>query len=96
MSECLSKSSDARKYSIALQNLDCGGDLATKLMEFSKKLETLLNKLQDLRKRGVNSEDAYDRYFKILDDKLEWYQKAEAQYGIGDWAPTIKETNNQE
>lgn len=79
MSECLSKSSDARKYAIALRNLDYKGDLATKLMEFSAKLEKIFAKLQDLRKRNVSDPDAYEKYFAILDEKLDWYQKAEAQ-----------------
>lgn len=79
MSECLSKSSEARKYSIALRDLDYGGDLAAKLMAFSSKMETVFAKLQDMRKRKVSDEKPYNNLFKIIDDKLDWYTKAEAQ-----------------
>lgn len=69
----------ARKYAISLKNIAYSGDLADQMMQFSKKMETVYQKLQDLVSREVKSESAFKKYFVILDDKMQWYEKAEAR-----------------
>ena len=78
MEECLKKGAEGRKFAIALQAIEYSGDLANQLMNFSAKMEKIFHHLQDLRKRKVTEESAYAKHFKIIEEKLSWYEKAEA------------------
>ena len=78
MDDCLKKGADARKYAIALGSLEYSGDLSKQLLAFSDKMEKVFKILQDLRSRKVTDEGAFSKYFRIIDDKLAWYAKAEA------------------
>ena len=77
MEQCLSKGASARKFAISLANLEYSGDLADKMMQFSSKMEKLYQHLQDLVSRKVQDKASYTKYFAILDDKTQWYEKAE-------------------
>ena len=79
MEECLKKSADGRKYAVALGSLEYSGDLSKELVTFSSKLETVFQKMQELRSQGNKDERVYSKFFQILDDKFSWYQKAEAR-----------------
>ena len=81
MDECLKKSAEGRRYAVALGSLEYSGDLSKELMAFSNKLETVFQKMQELRSHGNKDENAYQKYFKILEEKFKWYQKAEARPG---------------
>ena len=78
MDECLKRGGDGRKYAIALSALEYSGDLSNQLMAFSNKMEAVFKMLQDLRKRKVEDESAYTKHFAIMEDKLAWFDKAEA------------------
>lgn len=80
MESCLKKSADARKYAIALGATDYSGALSTQLMTFSQKMEQVYKILQDLTSRKVEEEKEYEKHFNIIDDKIVWYEKAEAGY----------------
>lgn len=78
MEDCLKKSGEGRKFFVALETIDYSGDLAVQMNNFSKKLEVVFQKMQNLRSQGVLDPSRYAKYFTILDEKLEWYKKAEA------------------
>lgn len=78
MEECLKKGADGRKFGVSLESLEYSGDLASKMLEFSKKMETVYKKLQELRSSGSTDEAQYEKMFSIIDSKLEWFTKAEA------------------
>ncbi|CAK9111496.1 Uncharacterized protein SCF082_LOCUS51754 [Durusdinium trenchii] len=77
MEECLKKGADGRKFGVSLESLEYSGDLASKMLEFSKKMETVYKKLQELRSSGSTDEAQYEKMFSIIDSKLEWFTKAE-------------------
>jgi methionyl-tRNA formyltransferase len=77
MDECLKKGADARKSAIALGSLEYSGDLSKQLMQFSDKMEKVFKILQDLRSRKISDPDQYSKYFDILDEKMQWYNKAD-------------------
>ena len=79
MESCLSKGSAARKFAISLGTLDYTGDLSTRLMHFSKKMEAVYKIIQNLVAQKNEDPKAYSKYFTILDDKFAWYEKAEAR-----------------
>eukprot|EP00434_Breviolum_minutum_P010385 symbB.v1.2.009160.t1/scaffold578.1/size184707/1 len=78
MDQCLKKGADARKSAISLGSLEYSGDLANQLLNFSSKMEHIYKLLQDLQSRKVEDESQYTKHFAIVDDKLQWYDKAEA------------------
>lgn len=77
MEQCLKKGADARKSAISLGSLEYSGDLANQLLNFSSKMEHIYKLLQDLQSRKVEDESQYTKHFAIVDDKLQWYDKAE-------------------
>eukprot|EP00438_Fugacium_kawagutii_P016329 Skav212449 [mRNA] locus=scaffold1094:316880:323381:+ [translate_table: standard] len=78
MDECLKKGAEGRKLSIQLQQLEYSGDLPQQMLKFSSKMETVYGLVQDLVKRKVESESKYERHFALIDEKLSWFEKAEA------------------
>lgn len=78
MDECLKKSAEARKFSISLSTLEYSGDLVSSLQKFSVKMEQVFRLLQDLVGRKIEDEDQYKKHFAIVDERLQWYEKAEA------------------
>lgn len=78
MNACLQKGVDARKHALNLGNLEYTGDLNKKLLQFSAKMERVFQLIQNLRDQKEQNEDAYKGHLKIIDEKLAWYQKAEA------------------
>ena len=78
MDECLKKSAEARKYSISLSALEYSGDLVQSLQKFSDKMERVFRLLQDLVGRKIDDEESYRKHFAIVDERLQWYEKAEA------------------
>lgn len=85
MEECLKQGGEARKHSISLGSLEYSGDLSDKLMQFSKKMETVYKHLQNLLTSKSKDEKTYQHYYRIADAKLEWYVKAEVLRERGDY-----------
>ena len=79
MEVCLSKGGQARKDAIALGNLEYTGDLAKRLMEFSSKMEHIYKKLQALVQEKSDDAQRYMKFFGVIDEKLQWYEKAQAR-----------------
>ena len=82
MDDALKKAAEGRRYAISLSSLDYSGDLSSKLMAFSDKLEKCFKAVQDLRSRKVKDEKPYAKFLDVIDEKLVWYEKAEA-YWVG-------------
>lgn len=78
MNACLQKGVDARKHALNLGNIDYTGDLNQKLLQFSSKMERVFQLMQNLRDQGETSETMFTGHLKIIDEKLAWYEKAEA------------------
>lgn len=70
MDEILRKGADARKYSISLGTLEYGGDLC--------KMEKIYNHLRDLQNRKVDDPKTFEKHFQIVNEKFQWFDKAEA------------------
>lgn len=83
MEEALKKGAEARKYSISLKGVEYSGDRTDKLMHFSQKMETIYTKLQDLIQRQVADPKQYKKMLDIVDEKLGWFEKAEATLMCG-------------
>ena len=77
MEDALKKAGEARKYSIALAASEYSGDLSKQLKEFSAKMETVYQKMQALVKDKAE-EKSFQKYMAIIDDKLKWFEQAEA------------------
>lgn len=78
MTDALKNGAEARKHSIAIGGLEYSGDLVQKLLAFSSKMEAVYKCLQDLKIQKQSDESLYEKHFKIIDEKLAWYTKAEA------------------
>ena len=79
MDLCLQKGAAARKYSIALGTLEYSGDLADQMLSFSGKMEKTYRRLRDLVKHKVEDPAQYGKFFAVIQDKMNWYEKAEAR-----------------
>ena len=75
MELCLQKGAQARKYSISLGSLEYSGDLAQQMLQFSSKMEKIYRKLRDLVDRKVNTEEPFENFFQIIQDKVQWYER---------------------
>lgn len=93
MEDCLKQGAEGRKLSIMLQNLEYSGDLSNQLMAFSCKMEAVFKHLQDLKARKVDDPKAFRKHLAIVDEKLDWYTKAEA-LNCGDWLCDSLTKNN--
>ena len=82
MADCLSKGVEARKYAITLGSLEYSGDLTKQLLDFSAKMEKVFKAMQDFIDRKVSDQGAFAKYLAIIDERLSWYEKAEAA-GLG-------------
>ncbi|CAL1135367.1 unnamed protein product [Cladocopium goreaui] len=80
MDDALKKAAESRRYAISLSSLDYSGDLSSKLMAFSDKMEKCFKSLQDLRSRKVVDETQYAKFLAVIDEKVVWYEKAEAYW----------------
>ena len=80
MEVCLKRGADARKYSISLATHEYSGDLVNQLMKFSAKMEQVYKHLQQLVLQKAHDRDPgkFLKHFKIIEDKMIWYEKAEA------------------
>ena len=78
MENCLRKSAEGRKYAISLQATEYSGDLATKMMAFSEKMEKCYKALVELVQRKEDKEAKYSNLFSVIADKISWYETAEA------------------
>ena len=79
MDTCLKKGAEARKFSISLGSLEYSGDLVSQLMKFSSKMEAVFKHLQQLVDAKSTEEGKFLKHFKIIQDKMTWYDKAEAR-----------------
>ena len=80
MDESLQKGGAARKFAVSLEGLEYSGDLAKQLFAFSSKMERTYQILQDMLKKKESDPAAYAKYFHMLDEKIAWFNKAEASH----------------
>ena len=73
----MARGGEARKYSVSLSGLDYADDLAKKMLEFSNKMEAVYKAMQPLVQAKCEDERKYEKHFKILHEKLAWYESAE-------------------
>ena len=86
MQICLSKSGEARKYSISLGTLEYSGDLSEKMMSFSTKMEAVYQALRNLVAAKNDDPGKYKKYFHIVDEKAVWFKGAEAMCWMLDFS----------
>jgi len=81
MDDCLKKAADARRLSISLGNLAYSGEVCKELLEFSTKMEKVYRNLQKLLNDKSTDESKFHGLLAIINEKLEWFTKAEARFG---------------
>ena len=78
MNDILKEASEARKFSVALKQLEYSGDLVEKMKTHSDKLESIYGKIHKLHKADVRDPKRYNKFYDIADHMHSWFQKAEA------------------
>lgn len=76
--EVLKTATEARKFSISLQDLQYAGELTNKLMVFSNRMEEIYRQLQKHLAAGETAAHCYTQLLKEIDEKDAWYKQAEA------------------
>ncbi len=80
MDECLKKAAEGRKLSISLGNLAYSGEVSQQLLQFSEKMEKVYRNLQALGEDKFQDTKLVQKNVAIINDKLEWFTKAEARF----------------
>ena len=80
MELCLQKGAQARKYSISLGSLEYSGDLSQQMLQFSTKMEKIYRNLRELVDKKIMEEGPYEKHFQIIQEKIQWYEKAEVGF----------------
>jgi len=80
MDECLKKAAEGRKLSISLGNLAYSGEVSQQLLQFSEKMEKVYRNLQALGEGKFKDTKLVQKNVAIINDKLEWFTKAEARF----------------
>ena len=76
MADILKSATEARKYALALKHLNYAGELTTTLMNFSKKMETIYEKIQT--HKDVEDESKFKKLNAMITEQQNWYKQAEA------------------
>ena len=76
--EILKAATEARKYALALEHVQYSGELVSKLMTFSKKMESVYKKVTTLESQGCKDEDRFQKMLDIVNEQMKWYAEAEA------------------
>lgn len=78
MGEVLTTSAEARKMALSLKHVEYGGQLLDQLMQSSKKMETLHERLNELITKDVSDDARYMKLANVADAQLKWWEKAKA------------------
>lgn len=76
--EILKAATEARKYALALEHVQYSGELVSKLMTFSQKMESVYKKVTTLESQGCKDEDRFQKILDIINEQMKWYGEAEA------------------
>lgn len=78
MGEVLTTSAEARKMAISLKHVEYGGQLLQQLMQCSKKMETLHERINELITPDVSDDGRYTKLVDVANEQLKWWEKAKA------------------
>jgi len=78
MGEVLTTSAEARKMAISLKHVEYGGQLLHQLMQCSKKMETLHERINELITKDVSDDGRYTKLVDVANEQLKWWEKAKA------------------
>eukprot|EP00435_Cladocopium_sp_Y103_P014850 s1305_g3.t1 len=81
--DVLKSATEARKYGLALKHLNYSGELVRGLMDFSTKMEKIYETILSMVASGVTNEKEWNKILDGIDAQMNWYQQAEAGYGMG-------------
>ena len=76
--DILKAATDARKYALALEHIQYSGELVSKLMAYSKKMESVYKKVTTLESQGCKDEERFQKILDIINEQMKWYLEAEA------------------
>jgi hypothetical protein len=81
--DVLKNATEARKYGLALKHLDYSGELVQGLMAFSTKMEKIYDTILSMVSSGETDDQEWNKILDAVDAQMQWYQQAEAGYGMG-------------
>ena len=79
LEECLTKGAAARKFAVSLETVEYSEDLASKMRDFSDKMESTYKKMRPLVSEKCEELSKYQKYFDLLTDKFGWFKNSEAK-----------------
>ena len=77
--EVLNQASRARCKSLQLKEVEFASELSVQLLDFATAMEKLHTQLQTACKDPTNPDKTIQAYLKKLDQKSQWFVKAEAR-----------------
>lgn len=80
MADVLTESTDARKMGLSLKHVEYGGQLLQQIMDSSKKMEQLHEKLNDMITKNVEDNSRYLKLIDVAENQIKWWDKAKAWY----------------
>ena len=78
--EVLKCATEARKSALALKHLNYSGELVNGLMAFSKKMETVFERITTLTNDGVTEPARFKNILDVIKEQMKWYKQAEASF----------------
>ncbi len=78
--EVLKCATEARKSALALKHLNYSGELVNGLMAFSKKMETVFERITTLTNDGVTEPARFKNILDVIKERMKWYKQAEASF----------------
>lgn len=81
--DVLKNAREARKHGLALKHLDYSGELVQGLMAFSEKMEKIYDTILSMVAASETDETQWNKILHGIDAQMQWYQQAEAGYGMG-------------
>ena len=87
--DILKQATEARKYAIALENLQYSGELVEGLMKFSKKMEGIYKKVTQLNSEGCEDQTRFQKILDVTTVQNAWWKQAEARFVISSLKKTM-------
>ena len=94
--EILEHATEARKYSLALKDMNYSGELVQGMKAFSTKMENVYEKIGRMVADDVDDDDRWDQLLDIVDSQMKWYIPAEAGSRTSTSAKKTRKTNHRD
>lgn len=78
--DVLKKATEARKHALQLKHLSYSGELVQGLMKFSEDMEKCFEDTTKLQTDKCEEENKFEKKWKHMQERLEWYKNAEVKW----------------